>query len=849
MRILILVALVIFISSTSANAQLFGKKKKKVNTEKKDKSDKKQISEITKKCITYNGLFKLHQDSTNGEIYMELSKDQLNKEYIYFSYIENGIVEARLFRGSYRASKIFEIQKSFNRIEIKLKNNSFYFDSKNEISKSADANINTPIAISEKIEAYSDSSFLIKASSLFLDENFSTIKPSYPPTYKGFKLGKKSKEKSKIQSIRNYPANTDVRSLYVYENTGRSAWGSSASTDGRFVSISYHHSIIEMPKNNYKPRFDDPRVGYFTTKKTDLTSSSSTPYHDYIHRWNLEKKDPNAEVSEPIEPITWWIENTTPKDLRPIIKDGVEQWNIAFEKAGFKNAVVVKVQPDDAKWDAGDIRYNVLRWTSSPQPPFGGYGPSFVNPRTGQILGADIMLEYIYILGRIRQESFFEKAGLGLEVTSESNFDHKHFCSAGALMQESTLFAQNAFAITGMGEVEKSKFLKESLKRLVLHEVGHTLGLNHNMKGSSIHPPEKIKNKEFMKTHTLCNSVMEYPAINFAYNEIEQTHYYDDKPGAYDLWAIEFAYSTAINDDEKEKARLNKILERSTDPMLVFGNDADDMRASGKGIDPMVNIYDLSNDPVSYGEERIKLIDDKLMPHLLEKFSKENQSYHELTTAYLVLTGEKFKQLRVMTRQIGGVYVNRAFEGQKTNTDPYTAVPKEKQKAAIEALNKYAFAPDALATDQKLIKHLQLQRRGFNFFSRSEDPKVHERILLIHQDLLSHLLHENVLARVTNTSIYGNEYKLDEYLGDLTTVIFDADKNIEVNYQRQNLQILYTKALINYFNRSSVLPNTSSQILFELKKIEQIANIKGANISTQAHREHLKLLIEKALNP
>ena len=138
-----------------------------------------------------------------------------------------------------------------------------------------------------------------------------------------------------------------------------------------------------MPENDYEVRYDDPRVGYFTTQVDDQTSTSSTPYRDLVHRWHLKKKDPNAAISEPVEPITWWIENSTPIEWRATITEGVLQWNKAFEKAGFKNAIVVKVQPDDADWDAGDIRYNVLRWTSSPQPPFGGYGPSFVKPKDG----------------------------------------------------------------------------------------------------------------------------------------------------------------------------------------------------------------------------------------------------------------------------------------------------------------------------------------------------------------------------------------------------------------------------------------------------------------------------------
>ena len=145
------------------------------------------------------------------------------------------------------------------------------------------------------------------------------------------------------------------------------------------------------------------------TQITDMTSVSNTPYRDVIHRWNLQKKDPELPISEPIKPITFWIENTTPLAFRDAVIDGVLRWNKAFRTAGFKNAIEVRVQPENAKWDAGDIRYNVLRWTSSPRPPFGGYGPSFVNPKTGEILGADIMLEFVYFTNRVKYDKLYEE--------------------------------------------------------------------------------------------------------------------------------------------------------------------------------------------------------------------------------------------------------------------------------------------------------------------------------------------------------------------------------------------------------------------------------------------------------
>jgi hypothetical protein len=844
-------SLLMIVGTNSEVSAQFWKKKKKTEAKKADlkpKSSFKSIKSVTTNCEKIDGLFPIYQDTTNGNLYIEINEKKLGEEFIYFSYVENGLMDVGAFKGSYRGSKIFKIEKSYGNIEFILENTNFYFNPDNEISKSASTNINKPIIISEKIVGKTDNKILISASSLFLEENFAKIKPTYPPGWKGPKLGRLSKTKTKPLKVKNYPNNTDVRSLYVYDDgSGR---GSDAMTSSQSISITYHHSIIEMPDNDFKPRRDDPRVGYFMTQVTDKTSASVTPYRDMIHRWNLVKKDPNAELSEPIEPITWWIENTTPKELRPIIKEGVERWNYAFEKAGFKNAVVVKIQSDTATWDAGDIRYNVLRWTSSPQPPFGGYGPSFVNPRTGQILGADIMLEYVYILGRIRSAELFEKAGLGFMNFEVSNSEHDHtYCSAGAMMQEDIFFGNTAISLIDLEGIEKDKFLRESIQRLVLHEVGHTLGLNHNMKGSSIQSVEDLKNLEKMQKEGMCNSVMEYPSINFALNKEDQTYYYDDKPGFYDHWVIEYGYSTALENEEAEKKRLDKILSKSTDPKLVFGNDADDMRSPGKGIDPLVNIYDLSNDPVAYGIDRITLIDTKLVPQLMKKYAKDNQSYMELRNAYLSLNSQKAIQLNIMTRQIGGIYVNRAFVGQATTSKPLTPVPYATQKAAMYALTKYAFAPEVFEVDTELVHYLQAQRRGFNHRGSGEDPKLLERNLSVQSELLSHLLHPNVLKRVSNTELYGNTYKLTEYLTDLTDAIYKADRTMAVSSARQNLQILYVNSLIAYLGNKQALYNTKSQVLYQLNEILAISEEKSADIATKGHKQHLKLLIEKALEP
>ena len=358
----------------------------------KDKKEKKEktIEDLTKSSRMIDGLFPIYQDTITGELKMIISHDQLDKDFIYFSQIADGVTEAGSFRGSYGADVVFNIKKYFNKIEFVAPNTNFYFDKDNPLSRSKDANMSHAIISSNKIikEDIEDKRILINVNDLFLSETLRRVKP---PRYPGssstrFTLGSFDKGKSKVKEINNYPRNTNLKTEYVYKNPGVLNSGSEAVTDGRYVSIEVFHSMMAMPEDGYEIRYDDPRVGYFLTSVNDMTETGTTNYRDMVNRWRLIKKNPELEISEPVTPITWWIENSTPLEWRETIEEGVLEWNEAFEKAGFKNALVVKTQPDDAEWDAGDIRYNVLRWTSSPNPPFGGYGPSMTNPRTGEII-------------------------------------------------------------------------------------------------------------------------------------------------------------------------------------------------------------------------------------------------------------------------------------------------------------------------------------------------------------------------------------------------------------------------------------------------------------------------------
>ncbi|MFM7605536.1 MAG: zinc-dependent metalloprotease, partial [Prosthecobacter sp.] len=497
-------------------------------------------------------------------------------------------------------------------------------------------------------------------------------------------------------------------------------------TDARYITVQVQHTLLAMPESDFKPRLDDPRIGYFTHQITDMTSLDAAPYRDVIHRWNLVKQKPGTALSEPLEPIVFWIENTTPIEFRDTIRAAVLKWNEAFETAGFKDAVVVKQQPDDAKWDAGDIEHNVLRWTSSINPPFGGYGPSFANPRTGQILGADIMLEYSYITKRLLTKKLYNDLGLASEP-SNSKAIHldPHACLACNCARHGIQFGQTMLRLQKSDRIEIDRLVKESLYYLALHEVGHTLGLNHNFRSSHLHTPDAVHKAEITEKFGLTGSVMDYPPVNLAPKGIKQGQYFTTKPGPYDHWAINFGYSEALEDPVEEAKRLEVIASLSHKPELAFANDADDMRSTGKAIDPRAMLFDMSSDPIVYGEQRCELAKGEIK-NVLKDLAEPGKSWQEIAQGYMSITKEIGNALTAISRYIGGVYVERAVQGQAEGVKPFKPVEAEKQRRALAVIGKHAFAADAFAAPVELYAHLQQQRRGFDHGDETEDPKLHD---------------------------------------------------------------------------------------------------------------------------
>ncbi|CAN5489820.1 zinc-dependent metalloprotease [soil metagenome] len=797
-----------------------------------------------------DGLFTLYQDTATGSLQLYITKDQLGKEFIYQSFSMGGPGSLFLNQNMLRETWVFKVRKTYNRLDFMRCNTNFYYDPANAVSKAANVDVSEAVFYADKVAAEDSLGYLVNADGLFISEKLDPVKPNFPPNIPPgilFNVGALVPDKSGYEKICSFPNNTDVVVSLAYDNPAPMNYGDKTITDARYVRVKMQHSFIEMPKNDYKPRFDDPRIGYFLQEQDDMTSTKATPYHDMINRWNLVKKDPSAALSEPVTPIVWWVENTTPVELRQIILDAGAKWNLAFEKAGFKNAVVMKMMPDTATWDPADIRYNVIRWVSSDL----GYaiGPSFVNPRTGEILGSDITIDYGFMGGIEREQDIYKPAGFPA-MNKENNSPvamRNRFMGCDMIKGLQMQYGAGlAIAETFDASPEDLATLKEQFfTELILHEMGHTMGLNHNMKASQALSPDELNDKNITRQYGVTGSVMDYSCVNASLDHSKQGDYYTTRPGPYDDWAIEFGYRNFSPGEEA--AGLQKILSRSTEPKLIFGNDAD-IAYPGGGIDPRVNTWDMSSDMVTYSTNRFKLVNE-LVGKIKDKYAVPGGSYASMRRTYNMLFGQRYSMALPLAMYIGGVYVDRSFVGQQTTAAPFTPVPADYQKKAMDVLNTYIFAPNAFDADAYLIPYLQMQRRGYNFGGFPEDPKPDMYVYFLQSSVLEEILDASTLARANRTTLYGNTYAPANILNDLTANIFDADIKGDVNIYRQNLQTTYVTMLAKIVNKPDEYDNSAKAAsLNTLKNIKDKLNKASSNNEqTKAHRANLQFLIDKAL--
>lgn len=608
------------------------------------------------------------------------------------------------------------------------------------------------------------------------------------------------------------------------------------------------------------PRVADDRVGFFMTVRKDFASDDSTFFVRYVNRWRLEPGERVGDLYEPKKPIVYYLDRNIPEEYRPYLKAGVEAFNAAFEAAGFRNAIRAELLPEDA--DPEDLRYATLRWNTSDEPGYGAIGPSIVDPRTGEILDADILFEANMLRGFKRTWRTLVDPARAVEEMFQASEEELGFAAAGGEMATlgEQISAQGALlraVLAVRGELAATEpvpmeYVGEVLKWVTMHEVGHTLGLRHNFRSSYDTPLEKLHDRAWAEENGVFSSVMEYPTPNVAPRGQPNGYFYNPGVGSYDRWAIAYGYTP-----DPERARA--LARQAARPGHAYGTDED---ARGPGaLDPTVNVFDLSDDPLAWGQQRAALIAD-LWRRLPEAVLADDVAYYELTDAFRTLLGQYAQAVATSVKYIGGQHQHRDHVGDPNGRDPFVVVAPARQRQALAFLAERAFGEGAFAVPRPVLAKMGANRWSHwgttNTFDGRIDYPWHEEVLSVQRAFLAQITHPFVFARIRDAeSKFGRGLTIPELMTDLTRVIWSevwTAPGRNVAAMRRDLQRAYLDRLTEIVatppeRMPADARSAARQRLTDLQRriAQRLTPPRGFDDYTVAHLEESMARIEKVL--
>ncbi|MCB0833493.1 MAG: zinc-dependent metalloprotease [Bacteroidetes bacterium] len=765
------------------------------------KDTEKSFEDVIKECKTIQGLFTIYLKEDENKAYLEIKPDQLDTLFLCNVTLEAG--DGYYFdSGAMLDAFPFFFQKIGKKIQLIHKNVYYRADPKSPIARAVKRGVSSSVIASASIEGkpHPDrKSFLVDLSSLFL-QDYEMIGNALSDKKVNYSF---DKSESYLGLLKSFPMNTEIETVLSFKNSNPKPTNQMIA-DSRSMLHRYRYSLSTLPQNGYRPRFADDRIGHFMTMYQDYTNlADETAFKRYVNRWNLEKKNPGATLSEPKEPIVFWLENTIPFEYREALKNGVLAWNKAFEKIGFKNALVVKQMPDDADWDPADVRYNTLRWMVKPGDGY-AVGPSRTDPFTGQIYDADIRFSADMIRYAFREfdevvepGKYFHDAGGNLEEPPFLNLMNCTYAK-GAIRQLAFGFSilEAREHLTPSSDAAK-KYVNEFLTHVAAHEVGHTLGLRHNFRASTSQTMKSIQDRSITAAEGITGSLMDYIPVNLAPKDARQGQYWQTNVGTYDFWAIEYAYKPISGKTpEDELGELSKIASRVAEPKLAYGTDEDGFGFAPQGMDPVTNVWDLSDEPMAYYETRIALADE-ILTTLEKNFETKGQRYQKLRMVFGQAIREYFLASATVSKFVGGMYHRRDHVGDPNGRLPFEPVPAEKQLAALTFINTHILGPEAFRFSPDLLNKLASERfYDFDFsifYQPRADYPVHDIVLAIQRFAIDRMFHPIVLNRILDMQLH---YKTGEkvfqmedlFSGVRTAVWSELETGKNINSFRRNLQ-------------------------------------------------------------
>ncbi len=656
--------------------------------------------------------------------------------------------------------------------------------------------------------------------------------------------------------------------------------------DARSFFVGFFYTLSKLPDEPMKPRAADGRVGHFNQQQWDFSDNESAFARKYVvNRWRLEKKDPGAAVSEPKKPITYWLDKNIPVEYRDSVKAGVLEWNKAFEKIGFKDAIRVEQQPDDAKWSTHETGRASVRWFVDYSDGALAVGPSRVDPRTGEILDADITIGngWVTLPRRQSREQWprpMPAASLNVNSATAADFAESHvqthsflparssalprdirtgddanydFCSYAQSALEEASFALDLLAMrTGdiMDPKESERIAHAVLKDVVTHEVGHTLGFRHNFRASTIYTQAQINDAAFTKVNGLSGSVMDYNAFNVALDKEQQGEFVMSTLGPYDYWAVEYAYKEVPAATEKQD--LEKIAARSTEPLLAYATD-EELFGDFDGMDPEVNQRDVGGDPLEFAQRRIHL-SRELFDRLQSRQLASGQGFDVLTRNFGSGIGQLSRAFDMASKYVGGVVYLRDQAG--SARAPLTPVPAEKQRAALKLVTDNLFAANGFNLKPEFVSRLTdppLDRGFFPPIDRSLDVTL----LALQTSTMDRLMSMRVAERIQNARSKlarpETALTLDELYGTLTRSIW-GDSVTEVTPARRALQREHARRLAAVITKpgfgtatgdARALHRVTAKTL--LARAQQAKGNTRLSAQTRAHLDEITDTLDTAL--
>ena len=793
-----------------------------------------------------DGLFTLYYNQTDEKLFMSIRRHQLEEELILPISIARGA--GMMYLGgdtlNFGNQWIISFRRVADRILVVRRNVKFRADTGSPQADSVKVSYNDSIIAALPIKSEQQDQVLIDLGDLFMTDLADIgVNPD--------------RSRSTWAKVKGFPENLEIEVAAVFNMGYRGFFFRSfddSVADSRGAQVVIHYGLSKLPSSGYHPRIADDRVGHFLSTVKDFSKDiHDTPQVRYVTRWDLQKSDSSAKMSPPKKPIVFWIEKTVPREYRPYVRAGILEWNKAFAKLGFVDAIEVREQSDLDDFDPEDIRYNVFRWITT---SYGfAMGPSRTNPKTGQILDADIVFdegmirywrgEFLHLRGIPQAMSLLEQhhrqaffnfyASLVPELADNGQALNQLFteyrtslndpqrpperpsrivpeigcqcCMMGAGMQRELGLMADVMAAQGTiepGGKVPQEFIGQAIKEVVMHEVGHTLGLRHNFKASTFISLKDANNPEITRKKGMTGSVMDYAPANFAPKGAKQGDYFSDTIGPYDYWAIEYAYKPTSGNETDE---LAKVASRSSSPDLIYGTDEDMFL----NPDPRINAFDLG-DPLEFAQFRVQLLKD-LLDKLQEKVVAEGEGWQRARDSFSRLLGQVGSAAYISCKYIGGEYTTRAHRGEPHGKLPFDPIPVAKQRQAIKLLQTEILSDQAFKFSPELLKRLAPEhfRDDFFFFFSNYEFNVYERVLSIQRMVLSHFLDSRVLRSIQNAELHAGKgqevLKLPEVFDALTDSIWSelptADKSaaskkkVEISTIRRNLQREHVKKLSN----------------------------------------------------